>query len=197
MSTAVVIKLDNVTEADTALITRLMEAVEITDYKLINIKYYRLSSNNSFCICMGKAALAASKALYSKEKIIEIPELKALYDIPINSKDRATAYHLLKDLHKYIDIQSTLLSERLSEKQLPNLDSKSLLKIKEDLLIEGVLGFSAINQDGKVIRIRIDESDNVTEDINIHISELIALKLVHEVFQIKEPVIINRKEKGE
>src|SRR5579863_109163 len=198
MHIAVIIKQDNVSNEDIALIKRLMTAVNLEDYNLLNIKYYRIETDYSFYICLGAdAARAATMVDGKQDKILKIPALQYLHDKQGNETFRAAAYHTLKDLHKFIYLKDKISSDKLSNKQLPDLDIKQLTNIQKDLLSEGVLGFSAINQEGKTVRIRVDESDNTTADINIHISELIALKMIGEIFHVQQPIIIHRKEKGE
>lgn len=198
MNIAVIIKQDNVDQEDIKLINRIMSSVDLPSYVLVNIKYYRIESRFTFFICLGPdASRAAAMAGGKQDKIVKIPPLQQLHNKIGNEVYRATAYHLLKDLHKFIGLKDKISSDKLSDIQLPDLNEKQLLKIKDDLLSEGVLGFSAINQEGKTVRIRVDESDNTVADINIHISELIALKMIGDVFKIKEPIIIHRSNKGE
>lgn len=197
----VVIKKDlAIIQADEQLIARLMDAVEIPEYKIINLKHYRLIDKNGFHICLGIDAYnGANVFVTDKSKLIKVSEIEQLHPLPKNSDHRAKTYYDLKELSQYIKLLSNKdknTKQEINPSQvLTNLNALELNYLKEELLDNKITGFTALNTDGKKVRIHIDQADTVREDINITFQELIAAKLISELLNNNNPIIISKKEK--
>lgn len=194
---SVVVKVDDLSQLHKDLIDRIMNAVELPDYTVTNIKYYRLDKATQVCVAFGNQAASAIKLQIEPSKLIELPPLDQLFNKPENERTRAKAYHSLKDLSHYVKLVTVQTSSQtLSPDQLPPFTAAELISIKKDLIDKNISGFSAINQEGRTVRIKVDDSDNGDEDINIHISELITLRMAIEIFNLKEISIIVKESKG-
>lgn len=191
----IVTKVDDISEFDEALISRLMLAVEIDKYEIINIKFFRLKDKNSFHICLGEAAYQATKLFVEKlDKLIKVSDLNKLYDTEANEKSRAETYHLLKNLNQHIKLIS--INTSVNPVILTNISSINLNNLKQELINNNISGFTVLDSMGKKIRIHLNQSDLIKEDINISIEELVTLKLIHEVFNTDSSIIINKGEKS-
>jgi len=190
-----VVKTDQVSELDKQLINRLMTAVDITEYEIINIRFFRLKDKNSFHICLGDEVYKSTKLFVEKlDKLIRVSSLSDLYDLPQNEKSRAETYHQLKNLNKYINIINN--NNQINPNILTSINSINLNTLKQELINNNITGFTALDNQGKKVRVHLNKQDLVNEDINISIEELITLKLIQEVFDINNPIIVNKGEKN-
>ncbi len=189
----IVVKKDKeLSESDSQLLNRLMGALDIKEYKVINIKFFRLEDKNSFHICMGESAYHAAKQFVSQQdKLVKVSDVEQLYDLPRNNKSREETYNTLKNLNFFIKLDNKFNPNTI----LSSLNSTNLINLKDELLSNNITGFTALDIQGKKIRIHLDKKDISEEDINISIEELITLKLISEVFNINNSIVINKKEK--
>jgi hypothetical protein len=191
-----IVKTNELIKQDLDLISRLMSAVEIKEYEIINIKFNRLKDKNSLHICFGHDAklFVAGKYNVSLEKVIEINDLKALYDTPENTTSRLNTYNILRELNTHIETINNK-QEILAKNILPEYKPEDLKLLKQDLINKNISSFISLDNQGNKIRINLDNTKQEKDCINISIDELLALKLINEVFHIDNQIEIVKKEK--
>ncbi len=175
------VKQDLLSDSDKELIKNILNYIEITEYQIVNLKFNR-PDNNLFTISFGNFE---SKIL--KEKLIILPEIKYLYDKPLNQKYRLEASEKLLEFKEWINYSSKQ-EYKLETKNLPEIPIQSLLNLRNELIKENKTNIITLDKNGKKINITLEK--DLKDKTSIMFSELIALQIAKNVFGLD----VNKKD---
>lgn len=171
----------------------IRNVLELSDqFTIQNCKYYRYvpSAEDTIVITFGDKAKQIVQSLKSKlNNVINLPELEQLLDTPANTDIRVATYQKLKEIKTYLTVQ--INKQQPLTDPVPEFSIDTLKKMEEDLRAQGKIYFDVLDEFGKTIRINLnnDSLSNISSP-TINFSELLMLKTIKEVFNIKSITIV-------
>jgi hypothetical protein len=192
----VLVKISNLSKEDEQLIKRMMAVAGITDYDIVNLRYYRCpmyinKETVKLYIAFGQEAAAAPLIFSHGYDVIQLPDLKDVRDEPENDSTRQTAYDKLKQLSEYLKFVTLENQQRILRwVDLPKFGEEELLQLEKTLKARGITGITGLNHAGKTVRIKLDEQDVETADLVINFEELLAIRLAVNLLDLKEVQIV-------
>jgi len=172
----VLIKVDTFSTELQELVKNILKIIDIEKYELTNVKYYRPSTigNKDELIIIFDEDIQ-----FQGNQVLRLPALELLVNKPQNSKYReetATKLTALKDFYS------------ISCHNLPNITIQELQLIKQELIKRDIKAFTVTLADGGLMRIIFSGSTEVNrvENILINFDELIAMKMIQDVFAVSK-----------
>ncbi len=170
----VLVKQDKLTTQDEELINRILKIININNYKVINLKYFRVEINNSFFIIFGEDI----KVDLDKTKLVILPKLINLYDTPKNINFRQETYNKLINLSSYIKLIDTN-QLKFDIKNIPDYSINDLLILSKNFNDNKI---NILDKNGNELVVVFSGEINSANQIKF--SELVAINLAKNVFSI-------------
>lgn len=175
MSIRVVIYQKTFSNEDKILLNKILKAADINDYEIINSFYYNIDKNISTTVITFGLPITHQIS----QALITFPSLEFLHDLPKNKIYREQAFKLVEILKIKLSI-----SKITDIKSLPVNSIEELLIINKYAIENNLDKIELIDLNNNKISILFNSNDKVIGKY-ILFSELIAIKLAMQIFNIK------------
>ncbi|HUU86424.1 MAG TPA: hypothetical protein VMX17_01555 [Candidatus Glassbacteria bacterium] len=180
----VVLKQNNISKEESDLIKNILSICDISEYKIINLTFYKLKNNlnpEDLLFCFGENATNFTKTISDGSKIISLPNLSDLKTDPVNTDTRKETYKKLIDLKDFLNFKNKNISD-INLADIP-LTIQELLTIKLKLKSNLI----CLDNQGNRISINIDNKNKRSDvDYNIDIETILAAKFATEILNLKD-----------
>jgi hypothetical protein len=167
----------------------------IKDLYVMNIPNYKVEDfieDNVIVITFGRnagnftASYLTENSRITNVKHIILPAFSQLEKKEENKTCRENTFQKLKELKEFIEQDRFQpVVKVIAEGDLPNLDRKHLLLLKEITEEAGETSCFQVNKNGKLIEISLKPIENSKADIHLTFSEIYTIRALMDTLQVK------------
>ena len=183
------------TEEQEAVANACLALLGIKDLHAMNIPNYRVEDfieNDAVVVTFGRSAsnyvisYLTENPRITNVKHVALPTFSQLEKKEENKSFRESTFQKLKELREFIEQDRFQpVVKTISEGDLPNLDRKHLILLKDITEEAGKTSCFQVNKNGKLIEISLEPIEDSKADIHLTFSEVYTIRVLMDTLQVK------------